>query len=109
MLVTRSALLRISDLGASEVVRSQNVGGEVPWNDSCAVVDAILRLRAEPDLRRQLGANGHRTALREHDWNRLSADFVRVMDAIADRQRDLTLARRASTAITPIATAKASR
>ena len=57
------------------------------------MVNAILRLRAEPELRCQLGANGHQLALREHDWNQLSADFVQVMDAIADRQRDLTLAR----------------
>jgi glycosyltransferase involved in cell wall biosynthesis len=77
---------------ASDLVKSDKIGFEVPWNDSTAVVNAILRLRAEPELRRQLGANGHRMALREHDWNRLSADFVRVMDAFANTQRDLTLA-----------------
>jgi glycosyltransferase involved in cell wall biosynthesis len=71
---------------ASELVRSEKVGFEVPWNDPGAVVDAILKLRANPELRRQLGANGHRVALRDHDWNRLSADFVRIMDAIANRQ-----------------------
>ena len=71
---------------ASDLVRSENIGFEVPWNDSSAVVDAILRLRAEPELRSQLGANGHRMALRDHDWNRLSADFLRVMEAYANRQ-----------------------
>jgi glycosyltransferase involved in cell wall biosynthesis len=71
---------------ASDLVRSENIGFEVPWNDSTAVVNAILRLRAEPELRYQLGANGHRMALREHDWNRLSADFVRVMEAFAKHQ-----------------------
>lgn len=70
---------------ASELVKSENVGFEVPWDDPSAVVDAILTLRAEPELRHQLGANGHHVALREHDWNRLSADFVRVMEAIASR------------------------
>ena len=71
----------------ADLVRSENVGIEVPWNDPSAVVDAILRLRAEPDLRRQLGANGHAVAQRQYDWNRLSADFVRVMDAVADGVR----------------------
>jgi glycosyltransferase involved in cell wall biosynthesis len=70
---------------ASELVKSENVGFEVPWNDPPAVVDAILRLHAEPELRRRMGASGHQIALREHDWNRLSVDFVRVMDAIANR------------------------
>jgi glycosyltransferase involved in cell wall biosynthesis len=73
---------------AADLVRSENVGIEVPWNDPSAVVDAILKLRDEPELRRQMGANGHKVALRQYDWNRLSADFVRVMDRIADRLRD---------------------
>jgi hypothetical protein len=55
----------------------------VPWDDPNAVVDAVLKLRAEPRLNRQLGANGHRVALRDHDWNRRSTEFVRVIDAIA--------------------------
>jgi glycosyltransferase involved in cell wall biosynthesis len=73
---------------AADLIRSENVGLLVPWDDPGAVVDMILKLRAEPGLRRQLGANGHRIALRDHDWNRLSVDFVRVMDAIAARVRD---------------------
>jgi glycosyltransferase involved in cell wall biosynthesis len=73
---------------ASGLVRSENVGFEVPWDDPSAVVDAILTLRSDPELRRRLGANGRRVALRDHDWNRLSMDFVRVMDAIARRVRD---------------------
>jgi glycosyltransferase involved in cell wall biosynthesis len=70
---------------AADLVRSENVGIEVPWNDPDAVVDAILKLRAEPELRRQMGANGHKVALSQYDWNCLSADFVRIMDTIADR------------------------
>jgi glycosyltransferase involved in cell wall biosynthesis len=72
---------------AADLVRSESVGFEVPWNDPDAVVDAILKLRAEPELRYQLGANGHQVALRDYDWNRLSADFVRAMDAIASQLR----------------------
>jgi glycosyltransferase involved in cell wall biosynthesis len=75
---------------AAELIRSENVGFEVPWNDPAAVIDAILTLRAEPELRSQMGANGHKAALREYDWNHLSMDFVRVMDAVAARLRDQT-------------------
>jgi glycosyltransferase involved in cell wall biosynthesis len=75
---------------AADLIHSENVGFEVPWDDPSAVVDAILKLRADPELRAQMGANGHRMALREHDWNRLSADFLRVMDGVAGRLRDKT-------------------
>jgi glycosyltransferase involved in cell wall biosynthesis len=78
---------------AVDLVRSEQIGFEVPWDDPNAVVDAILRLRAEPTLRLQMGVNGHRVALREHDWNRLSTDFVRIMDGVAKRLRDQTLPR----------------
>ena len=68
---------------AADLIRSENVGFAVPWDDPSAVVDAIMKLRDDSELRVQMGANGHRVALRGHDWNRLSADFVRVMDGIA--------------------------
>jgi glycosyltransferase involved in cell wall biosynthesis len=73
---------------AADLIHSANVGFMVPWDDPSAVVDAILKLRADPELRAQMGVNGHRIAVREHDWNRLSADFVRVMDGVASRLRD---------------------
>jgi glycosyltransferase involved in cell wall biosynthesis len=73
---------------AVDLLKSEEVGFVVAWDDPHAVVDAILKLRAEAGLRRQLAANGHRVALRDHDWNRLSADFVGVMDAIASQVRE---------------------
>ena len=73
---------------ASDLIRSENVGIEVPWDYPGAVVDAILRLRADPALRAQMSANGHQVALREHDWNHFSADFVRIMDGVAGRLRN---------------------
>ena len=57
---------------------------------SGAVVEAILKLRAEPELRSWRGGNGHKVAQRDYDWNHLSADFVQVMDRVADRLRDHT-------------------
>jgi glycosyltransferase involved in cell wall biosynthesis len=75
---------------ASDLIRSENVGIEVPWDDPSAVVDAILRLRADPELRAQMSANGHRVALREHDWNHLSADFVGILDGVAGRRGNQT-------------------
>ena len=78
---------------AADLVRSENIGLEVPWDDPGAVVEAILKLRAEPELRSELGGNGHKVAQRDYDWNHLSADFVQVMDRVADRLRDHTQTR----------------
>jgi len=74
---------------AADLVKSENVGLEVPWDDPTAVVEAILKLRAKPELRWQMGANGHKLALRDYDWNRLSADFIQIMDTTASQLRQL--------------------
>jgi hypothetical protein len=39
-----------------------------------------------------MGMNGHKVALREYDWNRLSVEFIGAMDAIAERVRKETAA-----------------
>jgi Glycosyl transferases group 1 len=44
---------------AADLIRSENVGFLVQWDDPSAVVDAILKLRAKPVLRHQSGSNGH--------------------------------------------------
>ena len=75
---------------AAKLVRSESVGFEVPWDDPTAVVEAILRLRAEPQLRWKMGANGHKVALQQYDWNRLSVNFVRLMNATASQQHGQT-------------------
>ena len=68
---------------AAKLVSDDQIGLMVPWQDPRAVVDAILRLRSDQLLRVRLGANGHRAALRDHDWNRLSAQFVDLMASFA--------------------------
>jgi hypothetical protein len=48
---------------ATDLVGSENVSFVVPWDDPIALVDVILKLRAEPELRCRMGANGHKVAL----------------------------------------------
>ena len=55
----------------------------MPWDDPSAVVDVILKLRTEPELRSRMGANGHKVAL-----DRLSGYFVGIMNGMANRLRD---------------------
>ena len=50
-------------------------------------------LRSEPQLRWKMGANGHKVALQDYDWNRRSVDFVRIMNATASELRNHTQVR----------------
>jgi hypothetical protein len=85
---------------AEKLVEEDKVGVVVPWQDPHAVVDAILTLRNDRRLRLELGANGHRAALRDHDWNRLSTQFVDLMGTFADQMRTGPAARAAIGAAT---------
>jgi hypothetical protein len=75
---------------ATDLAGSENVGFVVPSDDPSAVVDVILKQRAEPELRCRMGANGHKAALHHDDWDRLSGYFVGIMNSTANRLRHET-------------------
>jgi glycosyltransferase involved in cell wall biosynthesis len=73
---------------ASAIVRRDDLGIVVPHDDVGAVVDAVLRLKADRGLRERLSANGRRAALRDHDWNTThSRAFLDLMERTADSAR----------------------
>lgn len=63
--------------------------------DACA--DAILTLARQPDLRRQLGSNGHQIARSRHSRSRLLDEYRRWLDSA---RRDLGPTRKAVAATT---------
>lgn len=65
---------------ATELVKSNDLGLVVGWDDVNAVVDAVLLLRADPVLRDRLVANGRRVARRDHDWHVHGDRFVHLME-----------------------------
>jgi glycosyltransferase involved in cell wall biosynthesis len=75
---------------ATNLVGSENVGFVVPWDDPSAVVDVILKLRAEPELRCRMGANGHKVALHQYDWDHLLGYLIGIMNDMANRLRNET-------------------
>lgn len=70
---------------AAELVEAAGVGVVVPFDDVDAVVDAVLTLRANHDLRVRLGRRGRDVAQREHDWARQSCGFVATLADLADQ------------------------
>jgi glycosyltransferase involved in cell wall biosynthesis len=72
---------------AAQFVRRYSVGIEVPWDQAEAVVDALLKLRSDAQLRAELGANGRAAVMREHNWRHLSNDFVDIMNKFAEAKR----------------------
>lgn len=72
---------------AVALVDEARAGVAVPFvegkADPAAVVEAILRLDADPEERRAMGARGHAYAREHLDWTRLSRDFVEHLAAVA--------------------------
>lgn len=53
---------------SAELVRRYGSGLVVPFTDPTAAAEAVLTLRADPDLRHQLGEAGRAGAVRDLDW-----------------------------------------
>jgi glycosyltransferase involved in cell wall biosynthesis len=52
----------------AEIVREENCGIIVPYGDVNAIKQAIMRLRDDPQLAKQLGANGRRAYEQKYSW-----------------------------------------
>jgi glycosyltransferase involved in cell wall biosynthesis len=52
----------------ADIVRKENCGLVVPFGDINAIRDAILLLKNDPQLARQLGANGRRAYEQTYSW-----------------------------------------
>ena len=68
---------------ARDLVQRAGAGVIVPFGDPNAVVQEVLRLRADPARRATMGDAGHRLALAEHDWRTLSSGFVDEITRVA--------------------------
>lgn len=68
---------------AQQLVDDSDAGFVVDFQDAVGVAEALVRLRNDAELRTRFGANGHAVALRDHDWNRDGAAFVRILEGWA--------------------------
>ncbi len=51
-----------------DIVRKENCGIVVPYGDIQAIKEAIVRLKNNPDLRKELGANGRKAYEQKYNW-----------------------------------------
>jgi len=61
---------------SSKIVTRHECGLVVPYGDIHALIDAILRLKNNPELRKRLGDNGKVAFRKLYNWNLLEADFI---------------------------------
>jgi glycosyltransferase involved in cell wall biosynthesis len=64
--------------GIPEGVRDGETGLLVDAESPSAVADALRRLLADPGLRARLGTAGRRLIERHYNWDRVTADLVRI-------------------------------
>jgi glycosyltransferase involved in cell wall biosynthesis len=82
--------------GIPELVTDGVSGILVPPGDPSAVADALMRLAADPELRRGLGAAGRATVERDFDVDRNAAALAaRIQRSLSDRPPEVAAAARA--------------
>ena len=65
---------------APEVVNEERCGIMVNYNDIGQIREAIVRLRDNKGLRRELGENGRKAFLREYNWTRMEYELDKAYD-----------------------------
>ena len=65
---------------AVALVEGAECGYVVPFEDAAAAADAVRRLYDDPAARQAMASRGRAAALRDHDWRRDGAEFVRVLE-----------------------------
>ncbi|HEX6513922.1 MAG TPA: glycosyltransferase family 4 protein [Chloroflexota bacterium] len=79
------------DSESARLIRQADCGLVAPAEDPAGLLDAIERLRADPELGRRLGSNGRAFAERHFDRDKIVAAQQRLLEAVArpapDHQR----------------------
>jgi glycosyltransferase involved in cell wall biosynthesis len=60
----------------------------VAFGDASAAASAIRALMADPVERQAMADRGREAALRDHDWRRDGADFVRTLEDWVQEDRN---------------------
>jgi len=68
---------------AVELVAAADGGFVVPFNDPAAAAEAVLKLDADPDLRKAMGERGHAYALANLSWPPYAAALVTQLEVWA--------------------------
>lgn len=64
---------------AVDIAEASGGGVIVPFGDVDAVVEAVRRLRSDPDRRNMMARRGHAWMVEHHDWRRDGAQFTHVL------------------------------
>lgn len=67
---------------AASLVREADCGICIEPGDDVALLSAIDRLAADPELRRRLGRNGRANLVARHDVDRLAEDYACVLERV---------------------------
>ena len=79
---------------AVSIVERHSCGVVVPFNDPSAVVDAIIAIGADDDLRARLAHNGHAAVRERFNWSHDGQTLLETVAHVASRSRK-TIGKRA--------------
>ena len=62
----------------AEIVKNENCGIIIPYDDEYALKESILKLRTNPDMCKQLGKNGRKAFEREYNWEIMESRLINL-------------------------------
>lgn len=85
-MMCRTPIIVNGETTMADIVRKKNCGLVVPYNDVKALKDAILKLKNNPQLCKQLGEDGRRAYEEKYNWKIMEKRLLDAYKDIIDRK-----------------------
>lgn len=83
-MMCRTPIVVNEETSMAEIVRKENCGLSVPYDDKLALKKTILKLKNNPELCRKMGENGRKAFEREYNWEIMEERLIALYHKVSN-------------------------
>lgn len=83
-MMCRTPIIVNEETSMAEIVRKENCGIIIPYNDVFALKKAILDLKNSPEICRKMGENGRKAFEREYNWEIMEERLIALYHKVSN-------------------------
>ena len=85
-MMCRTPIIVNEETSMAEIVRKENCGIVIPYNDELALKKSILELKINPEMCKKMGENGRKAFEREYNWDIMEERLLNLYNYCIDQK-----------------------
>ena len=85
-MMCRTPIIVNEETSMAEIVRKENCGIVIPYNDELALEKSILKLKINPEMCKKMGENGRKAFEREYNWGIMEERLLKLYANLIDNR-----------------------